>query len=158
MSAKTKPQNAKSQNAKQQPTRPASAPAPKGFLKGKLFLVLLCLGIAGATWAGLEFVVWNNVPRNLVGKWVVVGGPQDGATFDFHRSGKMVGRVNMRGKEAIISARVRVEGDQIQSTTVNPMTGKDETRTLHIRVLTDTNLIIDEPDGKSMSLRRASAD
>jgi uncharacterized protein (TIGR03066 family) len=110
---------------------------------------------AGTTWAVLEFAVWSRIPHNLAGKWVVEGGEQDGATFDFFRNGTMVGRINMRGKEGRIDARVRVEGDTLLSMTRNPHTGKDETRRQTITLLTGQELVIRDERGQVLRLTRA---
>src|SRR5262245_16610412 len=54
---------------------------------------------AGATFALFEFVLIARLPAAVVGEWRVVGGEMDGATFEFHRDGTMVGRLTVRGKE-----------------------------------------------------------
>jgi hypothetical protein len=62
----------------------------------------LCLLLsAGGAWAVFEFVVWNRLPAELVGKWVVEGGAQDGATFDFSRSGNLEAHLNNKGMEEL---------------------------------------------------------
>ena len=110
---------------------------------------------AGGTWAILEFVIWNKLPAELVGKWVVQGGEQDGATFDFYRSGAMVGRINLRGKEGIVNAGVRVEGKTLFSSTTNPHSGKEETRQQTIVKLDDTSLILRDDRGQLLKMERA---
>jgi uncharacterized protein (TIGR03066 family) len=97
----------------------------------------------------------NKLPDKLVGKWVVKGGKMDGATFDFHSNGTMVGRVNVDGKEGMIKARVRVEGNKLFSVTRNPNTGKDETSTLTIKTLSARELILEDERGQVMTLNRA---
>jgi uncharacterized protein (TIGR03066 family) len=109
----------------------------------------------GGTWAFLERVVWARVPSELVGKWVVTEGPQEGATFDFYRSGSMVGRVNAGGNEAVVNARIRVEDNKIYSTTTNPHTGRDETMILTIRTLTARELVVEDQQGKVLRMERA---
>ena len=117
---------------------------------------LLLMGTAAAaSWAIAEFVVFNRLPSDLIGKWVVDGGEQDGATFDFFRNGTMEGRINVRGVEHRIEARVRVEGDKLLSTTRNPNTGQDETRPQEIKVLTRTNLVLQDSRGQQLHLSRA---
>ena len=110
---------------------------------------------AAATWAVAEFVVFNRLPTNLVGKWVVDGGEQEGATFDFFRNGTMEGRINVRGVEHRIDARVRVEGDKLLSTTRNPNTGRDEVRVQEIKVLTNTRLVLQDSRGQTLHMTRA---
>jgi uncharacterized protein (TIGR03066 family) len=119
-------------------------------------LILGLLLAAGGTWAVFEFVIWSKVPSALLGKWVVEGGEQDGANFDFFRDGTMVGRVNLRGSEGIIKARVRVEGDKLILITQNSQTGQTVLRTQRIRTLTRTELVLE--DGKGQLTRMSRAD
>ena len=106
-------------------------------------------------WAFAEFVVWNRLPTELVGKWVVEGGEQDGATFDFYRGGTMVGRINVNGREGIIKASVAVEDNRLLSTTQNPNTGATETRSQTIVQLTKTQLILRDDRGNDLRMVRA---
>jgi hypothetical protein len=50
----------------------------------------------GGTWVLFQYIIWNTTPPAL-GEWVAAEGPQEGATFDFHRGGTMVGVVNVGG-------------------------------------------------------------
>ncbi|MBM4068482.1 MAG: hypothetical protein FJ271_05995 [Planctomycetes bacterium] len=108
-------------------------------------LPLLCLLIAGtATWAFCELVIWNVLPPELIGKWVVIEpGDQDGATFDFYRNGSLEARLNNQGNEFILNARVALDGKVLLTTTQNPSTGRDETRKSIIRELTENSLIVE---------------
>ena len=116
----------------------------------------LCLVLtAGVTWAVLEFVIWNKLPAELVGKWVVQDGEQDGATFDFFRGGAMVGRINLRGKEGIVNASVRVEAKTLYSTTMNPNTKKEETRQQTIVKLDERSLVLQDERGQLLKMERA---
>jgi uncharacterized protein (TIGR03066 family) len=117
-------------------------------------LAALCLLVAGGTWAVLEFVVWNTIPSELVGKWEVSGGPQDGATFDFYRGGKLVGRLNEGGMLRVLDATVRVEDDKIYSTTRHPKTGQELTTVQTIRSLTARELVVEDEKGNRMNMRR----
>ncbi len=149
---KTKDKQAK-QPSQQRPglqRSPACRPWSRRLLLGVTLVV-----VAAGVWALFEFVIWNRLPANLVGKWVVVGGLQDGATFDFHRNGTMVGRVNLGGKEGIINASVRVEGVKIYATTKHPRTGQDDTRIQIIRTLTPTELVVEDEQGKRLAMERA---
>ena len=107
------------------------------------------------TWAVLEYVVLSKLPRALVGKWVVDGGEQEGATFDFYRNGRMIGRMNVKGREGIIDARVRVDGDKLLTTTRNPKTGQKETRPQSIQVLTERNMTLVDEQNQILRLKRA---
>jgi uncharacterized protein (TIGR03066 family) len=129
--------------------------APRRTLRSVLIGVLCALAAFGGTWALFEYVVWNTVPAELVGKWVVTEGQQEGATFDFFRGGTMVGTVNVGGKEAIVNARIRVEDKKIFSTTMNPNTGRGDTRVLTIRRLSATALVIEDAESGLLKMERA---
>src|SRR5262245_26466017 len=100
-------------------------PVTRGSSAWRWLIPIFCVVVVGVgSWAATEHFIFNKVPGQLVGKWVVLGGDQDGATFDFYRSGVMEGRINVGGKEGRISARVHVEGKNLFSTTTNPNTGQ----------------------------------
>lgn len=134
---------------------PAQGPRPGARWRRWLLVGALGLLAAATTWALFEYVIWNTVPGALVGKWVVIEGDQEGATFDFYRGGTMVGRVNVNGREGIIRARVRVEGTTILSTTQNPHTGQNETRRQKITRLTARELVIEDERGQLLKMERA---
>jgi uncharacterized protein (TIGR03066 family) len=90
-----------------------------------------------------------------VGKWVVQGGPQDGATFDFFRGGSMVARLNNNGTAVLLKARAAVEGKTLLTTTQNPHTGRDETNASTIRELTRDSLILETKQGEVFRMARA---
>ena len=149
MSAKAKHKN----RAQPRHTRPA----PRVGVSRHRFLMLgigMLLTFAG-TWAILEFVVWNTLPRELVGKWVVTDGPQEGATFDFYRSGKMVGHINQGGRLAIVDAVVRVEDNKIYSTTRHSQSGEELTTVQTIRTLTSRDLVVEDQQGNRTRMERA---
>jgi len=139
--------------APKEPPPPPAAPRSRW----RWPVLILCLLLAaGGTWAVFEYVIWTNIPGALIGKWVVEGGEQDGANFDFFRDGTMVGRINLRGSEGIIKARVRVEGDKLLLITQNSQTGQAVLRTQRIRTLTRTELVLE--DGKGQVTRMVRAD
>jgi hypothetical protein len=141
------PQNAKT---------PGSVNVAKRPFWHRGLVILLCLVFAGGgTWAVMEYYVFNTLPPELVGKWVVQEGEQEGATFDFFRNGSMRGRINLRGREGIIDARVRVENGTLLSTTRNPNTGANETRTQQIVTLNATSLVLKDDRGQVLRLQRA---
>lgn len=102
-----------------------------------------------------EFVIGSKLPPELVGKWVVQGGPQDGATFDFTRRGGMHARLNNNGSEVRIDARATVQGKQLLTTTKNPHTRQDETRASIIRELTEHTLVLETEQGEVFRMARA---
>ncbi len=140
--------------AKGKGAQPRPQPTPSSPWRWPLLVLCMVLA-AGATWAVLEFAGWSRIPHALVGKWVVEGGEQDGATFDFHRDGTMIGRINLNGKEGIIKARVRADGDQLFITTQNPNTGRDDTRAQTIKTLTRTELVLEDSQGRAFRMKRA---
>ena len=148
-----KPRHSRKRPAAPNPTAAPPVRAPHA----RVAVLSLCLLLAGgATWAGFEFVVWNKLPAQLLGKWVIEGGEQDGATLDFFRNGTMIGRMNVRGSLAIVDARVSVEGNKLFITTQNPNSKEDETRAQTIKSLTSAELVLEDDQGKIFRLSRAS--
>jgi hypothetical protein len=144
-------------------TQPPARKTPDGGTWGRrIFLGLLALLTAGGVVAFFEFVVPNlpfffsSIPSELVGKWVVLEGPQEGATFDFFHNGEMEGRVNVGGKEGIINARIRVAGKNLISLTRHPRTGAEETRSQIIHTLTDKELVLEDEQGNLLKMERAN--
>jgi len=119
-------------------------------------VLLLCLVFAGGgAWAVTEFLILSKLPSELVGKWEVHGGPQDGATFDFYRNGSMVAHLNNNGRENVLKARAAVVDKKLFTTTQNPHTGQDETRTSIIRELTRSSLVLETAEGEVYRMARA---
>ena len=150
----------KSKAAKQRTSQPTSIARPSfGFGKIAFIVISLLLLAAGATagtWAFFEFVVWNRLPSELVGRWEVIQGPREykDAVFEFHRSGKMMGYVNVNELLKVIPADVRVEGDKIYSTTTNPQTGKEHVSVQTIRTLTAREFVVEDSKGIRTHMRR----
>jgi uncharacterized protein (TIGR03066 family) len=145
----------KAKKQQQKPER-AEIAAPQKSLARWAVLTCCLIVAAGGSWAFAEFVLWNKLPPELVGKWVVVGGEQDGATFDFYRSGTMVGNVNVQGRHGIVNATVAVEGDKLLTTTRNPSTGREETRSQTIKTLNRRSLELVDARGLVLNLIRAN--
>jgi uncharacterized protein (TIGR03066 family) len=144
---------------KQTRTSPPSLPTAKGadgaFRRwATLGLCLLCAG--GGAWAFMEFVVWNKLPGKLVGSWEVVQGPPEykEAVFEFHRSGKMVGRLNDNEKLRIMNAVVSVEGDNLHIKTRRPRSGEEHVSVQTIRTLSETELVLADERGRVMKMAR----
>jgi hypothetical protein len=102
---------------------------------------------AGKSPAVFSFV-WNPIPRELVGKWVVRGGEQDGATFEFSRNGDMKGSLNVNGRKGIIKAQVWVIRSTLYSVTRNPETKETLIRSLKLRKLTAKDLVLETEQGE----------
>ena len=146
--------HSKSKKPPAQPQRPPTAP---GFaLKRWAIIGLALILVAGPTWAFMEFVVWNTLPSELVGKWVVVQGPPEykEAGFEFHRSGKLIGQLNDNGKLRLMKAEVRVEEDKLYTTTRRPSTGEEHVSVQTIRTLNDRELVLVDEKGNIMRLAR----
>ena len=118
-------------------------------------IALAVLLTAGGTWAAFEFLVWSRIPAELVGKWVVQGGPQDGATFDFSRNGTLEARFNGGSVEHILKGRAAVEDKRLLITTRNPNTKQDETRSCVIRELSERTFVVDFEQGEVFKMVRA---
>jgi uncharacterized protein (TIGR03066 family) len=138
--------------AQRQPTKPSAG----NHLVPRIALIVSCLVVAGSgTWALCEFVIFNNLPPELVGKWVVEGGEQDGATFDFSRAGFVEAHMNNKGREVVLKGKAAVENKKLLITTQNPNTRQDETRVSTIRELTATSLIVEFETGEVFRMARA---
>src|SRR4051812_22792126 len=121
----------KEKRAKKNTLKTANTPVPMGApphvtsFRGWFVILFLALAAAGGTWALVEYVIWSRVPPELVGKWVVMEGPDEGGTVDFFCNGTMVAKVNLKGKEGIIEAKVRVKDKKrIYVTTTHEATGE----------------------------------
>jgi hypothetical protein len=136
---------------------PQIAPSTPAKRNGLFIALCLVIGLTafGATWAFAELVLWNKLPGDLVGKWVVEGGEQDGATFDFYRNGSMVGHVNLKGTEGVVQATAVVKDGNLRTTTRNPNTGDQETRSQKIVRLDRKQLILQDERGIRLRLARA---
>ncbi len=106
---------------------------PASGYRGRLLLILCALAAAAGTWGFLEFVLWNKIPAELVGKWVVVEGPDEGGTVDFYRGGTMVAIVNNDGYQGIMKGTIRIEGKTIYVTSRHQQTGQTGTRAQKIK-------------------------
>ena len=141
----------------------AGAPEPSSTPSGPLpwrrrAILGCCLLLAGVgTWALFEFVIWNTLPSELVGKWDVTEGPNEyaEASFRFYRSGYTEGYVNVNGDLKIIKSNVRVQGKNIVVTSWHPKTGEETVQVQKIRKLTDTELVVEDERGNLLKMRRA---
>jgi len=144
---------------KMQPGNCPAQPAPPAAQSSKKQLALLafCLVVACAgTLAIMEYVVWSRLPSALVGKWVVVGGDQDGATFDFYPNGAMEGHINVNGNEHVIKADVAVEEDTLIITTKHPRTGQVDVKTQTIKTLNARELVLQDEKKSVFRMQRAN--
>jgi hypothetical protein len=109
----------------------------------RIVVLALCLLLAAAgTWAVMEFVVWNKLPSDLVGKWIATG--KQVATLEFSRNGTMVGRFNVEGKLHVVEARVAVENQTLFITTRDTQ-GKNELTTKQtIKSLNSNELVLQD--------------
>jgi uncharacterized protein (TIGR03066 family) len=135
---------------------PLPAKTAGGNARRWVFLGLALVLAAGASWAFFEFVVWNKLPSELVGKWDVVEGTKEykEATFEFFRNGTMEATVNEREMVGKIYATIRVDGNKLFSTTRNKA-GQEHTAVFIIRTLTARELVVEDEQGKRMKMKRA---
>jgi hypothetical protein len=139
----------------QQARKPAEATRAKFFLP-RWAVIGLCVVLAfGATLAVCEFFIFAKLPPELVGKWVVLGGQQDGATFDFSRRGTLEAHLNDNGMMKGMIATVAVEDKTMRVTTQKPGTERYDTTTCVIRELTGEFLVVEFPNNEVFRMARA---
>ena len=117
--------------------------------------VVLVLLTAGGTGANYDFIAWRRIPPELAGKWVVQGGPQDGATFDFSRNGALEAHFNFNGMDYVLKGKAVVEAEKLLITTQNPNTKQSETRACVIRELTERTFVVEFEQGEVFKMVRA---
>jgi hypothetical protein len=142
------------------PLRKGPTPQPPGLrlLRRSLLVVAGFVLIGGAAWAALELIVWNRLPSELVGKWVVVEGQMEGATFQFYRDGSMVATAMLGRQQRTLKGRVEI-GKQntlkiLYVTARDNETGEDYTVAKVIRVLNARQLVLEDEQGKLLRLER----
>jgi uncharacterized protein (TIGR03066 family) len=157
-SARIKPAKMAPKNSHPQPQAgSANVSVKQNSSMPRWALIVVCVLLAGsATWAACEFVILTKLPSELVGKWVVVGGKQDGATFDFSRRGTMEAHLNNNGREDVLYATVAVEGDLLLVTTPHPQTKIENTKKIKIVELTEKRLILQDERGELWKMDRAN--
>jgi uncharacterized protein (TIGR03066 family) len=152
----TKRNREKSRN---NPPRDAAAPTHGSgrFFSRRLVLFLIFLLAGAGTWAFFEFVVWNKIPSELVGKWDIVDGPKEyrEAVFEFYRNGTMEGRVDRGDMLHIIRSTIQLDGKKLIITSRHPETGAEKVQVQTIRTLTDRELIVEDERGTRIRMRRA---
>jgi hypothetical protein len=118
-------------------------------------IITMCVLLAfGGTLAFSEYFVFSKIPAELVGQWVVQGGPQHGATFDFSRRGTLEAHFNGQGFDHPLNGTIAVEDKLLRITTRNPHTNRDETRTCIIRELTAESLIVEFEKNETFKMVR----
>jgi hypothetical protein len=116
--------------------------------------LLVVLLAAGGTFALFEYVIVSKVPRELVGRWRVVGGEMDGFVMEFSRTGAMTGRKTPADEEPVLEGRAVVDGAILRTTTLNPFTRKEDTGTQKIVTLTATEFITEDAKGTQVRMQR----
>jgi hypothetical protein len=139
---------------KQPLPRPARREGRKWTRRHWALAALWLLLAAGGAWAALEFVVWNKLPPELVGKWQVKEGPMAGGAFYFSRFGTLEIHGNNQGRTYTLKARVAVADKTLLTTTQNPRSQQDETRQSVIRELTASTLILELESGEVLKMAR----
>ncbi len=140
------------------PAQPIPAKQPgTGASPWRWIAILAALvGTAVGSWAVMEFVVWNRLPSELVGRWEVVEGPPEysEAVFEFFRSGALVGRLNDNGNLRIMNASVRLEDDKLYVTTRRPSTGEEHVSVQTVKTLSEREFVVADSRGKIMRMLR----
>ncbi len=108
-------------------------------------------------WAFFEFVVWNELPSEVVGTWEIADGQHGGDTFEFYRNGMMVGTVYPNGKEGKINARVKMEGKTLVFTSTQPQTGLVTIQVQTIRTLTSRQMVLEDEQGQILKMERVAS-
>jgi hypothetical protein len=140
------------------PTRPQPVRRawPKVTRRQWALAALWLLLLGGGAWAALEFVVWNKLPPELVGRWQVREGPMAGGVFDFSSRGNLEIHVLNQGRLTPLSkARVAVNDKTLLTTTYNPRSQQEETKQSAIRELTANSLILELESGEVLKMTRS---
>lgn len=126
----------------------------RALLMKAAFASLVIALVAGATFALFHFVIWNRIPHQMAGTWLIPEGELKGATLEFLRNGTMVGIVNIDGKEGRIRGKIDVEEGKLHITTIHPVTFKEHTDTQTIQSLTDDEFVIVDKKGTVIRMER----
>lgn len=143
------------QRAQRQPTQTQAKEPVKqrSWMYTSLLVACFLVGGVGTLYV-FDNYVWAKVPAEMVGKWGVDGGPQDGATLVFSRDGTLVATVNVNGKKGIIQSQVRVNGKKLTITSTHPITNEQKMQTQWIEKLTDRELILKDESGVTFKMVR----
>jgi hypothetical protein len=143
---------------KQQQQTERRAGHDQGGKPGRWRWTVLALGlfvVGGGTFVVLKFFIWNQLPAELVGKWVVQQGPLAGGTFEFFPNGTLETRIKSEGEQFALKARVTVEDKILRTTTQDPQTRREQTRKSIIRELSANALVLELEDGQMLQMVRA---
>jgi uncharacterized protein (TIGR03066 family) len=110
--------------------------------------------VAGGSFAAFEFLLPGRIPPELVGHWRVVGGPMDGTIMEFRRSGTMIGKATIDGKDGIIEGTAEVVGNTLRTMTINPFSGRAETGTQTIVTLSESEFVTEDSNGSKVRMTR----
>jgi uncharacterized protein (TIGR03066 family) len=86
--------------------------------------------------------------EKIIGAWVVSKPAKDtpkDTALEFTKDGKLVWTGSLNGIQTDIEGQYKVEGDKIVST--RDIGGHEDRRTIKIKSLTDTTLVIEMPEG-----------
>jgi hypothetical protein len=157
--------NLPSPAAKLSREKQATPDVPRSLPGGRLrrlkawLLCLACVALSAvATFAGFEIFWPVRVPVAMRGKWVVVEGKGlKGATLEFTADGRMVGNVQIEGKDVTINGRVEVQGNHFRVTTVSPGGGVAVTESEEILDLNERRFVVQDSHGEVLIMQRPSA-
>ncbi len=133
--------------------KPTTTTKPTPLLRWG-FLALCLVLTSALTYYGFANYVWSQVPAELVGRWEVKGGPQDGAILEFHRNGTLTANVNVEGYHGASSSHVKATRTELIITSKHPRTGERKTQTQKIEKLTNKELVLVAENGTTYRLVR----
>jgi uncharacterized protein (TIGR03066 family) len=122
---------------------------PKASRRWLVWLLAGCclVGAGLATYYLVDYVLWPRIPRELVGKWQVSGGPQNGVILEFQANGAFQATLMEGIKGGVVFARAEVDGHLLHIVSENRETGQQITKTHTIKKLTENELYLEDPTG-----------
>lgn len=94
------------------------------------------------------------LPGLMLGKWIVKGEDMDGSMLEFSNDGTLHGEFRINDKLAVLKGTIQVDNKVLRCTTVNPKTNMEETNALTIIILTKTQFIVEDKEGKRIKMER----
>jgi hypothetical protein len=155
----------KARKTPKQPVPPAAKPSTSPQVQEKKSprwlrwgFAAACLFVAAiATYGLIDYVLFPRIPSELVGKWRVQGGPQDGVTLQFQRNGDFEARLEFGGKEGGVHGRAELDNaddKKLRIVSTDSRTKRKITKIHIIRSLTENELLLEDPTGTVSKLVR----
>lgn len=139
----------------------AASPAPgvqqpRGRWRWRRWLLIVgCFALGGiGMYAVAENYLVTRIPEELVGRWRVSGGDQDGVTLEFHKTGAFEARKKRGMEEGSVHARVEVGDKKLHIFSRIPGTDSEDRKTHIIHSITEKEMMLEDPEGKLNKLVR----